>query len=129
MTACLTLGISPRRYCGWEPEKWHEPGTGGRVRVVREPEWDWVDRAIIGAWQHLQTSLCIRCGRPWAAHDTDRPEDYNVGFQTCTATTAIDRAQAKKHVEDAAELKAGRNPERARMWLAWTEQEGPPTFT
>ena len=99
------------------------------MRVVREPEWDWVDRAIIGAWQHLQTTVCTRCGRPWAVHDTDRPEDYNVGYLTCTATIAIDTAQTRKHGEDEADIKAGRNPERARVWTSWTEAEGPPTFT
>lgn len=77
----------------------------------------------------LNRKLCTLCGRPWGAHETDSEDDYNVGWLECTATIAIDKAQAAKHQEDQrkAASSRGHNPDRARQWTAWTNTEGPPS--
>ena len=65
-----------------------------------------------------------------ALHEADQVEDYDAGFFTCTATVALDQAQARRHKEDEqnkAARDAGQNPERSRLWVTWTEAEGPPT--
>ena len=85
-----------------------------------------MDRAIITAWTKLARTACTRCGRPWAIHDSDSEDDYAVGYNTCTASVALDRAQALQHKRDEPDLKQGLNPERARQWATWTDEEGPP---
>lgn len=119
--------MSPRRYAGWEPSTTTSSLPDGRTRTVREPEWDWIDRAIVNAWLSLQRDLCALCGRPLAVHEDDDEGDYDTGYFTCTATLALDKAQARRHEEDAPERKRGHNPERARQWVTWTQAEGPPT--
>lgn len=88
-----------------------------------------MDRHIIRSWHALQHRLCTLCGRPWAVHEADEVDDYSVGFLTCTATKAVDAEQAQYTKRDESAHKAGRNPDRARQWLAWTDDEGPPTTT
>lgn len=97
-------------------------------RTVREPEWDWIDRAIITAWSRLNRQLCTLCGRPWAIHKDDSLDDYFTGHMVCTATAALDAKQAEVAKGDESERKEGRSPERARQWFVWTQAEGMPTF-
>lgn len=136
------MGIPPRRFAGWAP-KTRSRVVDGETVTTTEPEWDWVDRAIVRAWQQLNERLCPQCRRPLSLHraetDTQReqgssdPDDaasrrYNVGFLTCPATLALDRAQADLEDADAAKVKTGRRPDRARTWLTWRDDEQPPTF-
>ena len=62
-------------------------------------------------------------------HDDDHVDDYQVGFLTCTATEAIDAAQAEQHKRDLEAHQQGLNPDHARQWTAWTKAEGPPSTT
>lgn len=115
---------------GWEPATTTRTLARGRQKAVSEPEWDDIDRHIIRSWQALQRRPCLHCGRPLAVHDTDSIEDYHVGYFTCTATAAIDAEQAAQHKRDEADdvaKAAGLNPDRPRLWVAWTDEEGEPT--
>lgn len=66
-----------------------------------------------------------------AIHETDSEDDYRTGFFTCTATAAVDKAQARHHREvderNRVAKDEGWTPGRARQWIAWTDAEGPPT--
>lgn len=116
---------------GWEPITITLSPTDGRTVTWREPEWDYVDVAILNAWADLHDHLCRSCGRPVAIHHHDRIEDYHAGYATCTATEALDQLQAKRDRDapgraDTKAREAGRDPERARTWITWTDAEGPP---
>ena len=116
--------------CGWEPASFTRTLPDGRTMTTREPEWDWIDRAILASWHKLDHQpKCRQCGRPMAVHEHDSEDDYNVGYLTCTATAKLDRVQAEQAKRDEAERDAGRNPDRARQWVTWTDDEGAPTFT
>ena len=104
----------------------YAPIPGGGYRATREPEWDWIDRAIMAAWRRLNAKLCRLCGRPLAVHDTDEPDDYNVGALECTATKRLAEVQAEQAKRDEPERERGLDPDRHRMWVTWTEAEGPP---
>lgn len=84
--------------------------------------------AILTAWMNLQDSLCPKCGRPKALHDTQQPADFNVSFIVCPAMTELDAAQLEQHqsYEDKTLREAGLDPERGRSWFTWTDAEGPP---
>lgn len=103
---------------------------GGFVEVTTDPELDWVDQAILRAWDELNESLCSLCGRPLAVHDDDDPDDYRIAARECAATQALDRFQADPppalKAADERERKAGRDPERSRTYLTYTDREGPP---
>lgn len=137
------MGLSPRRYAGWEPVTRAWTDADGVQRSQREPEWDWVDRAIITAWQRLVDRQCPQCHRPLALHraeadacreqGADDPDyaaslNYGVGYLTCPAVVALDHRQAQQEKADEPARKAGRSPERARTWLTWRTDEGPPSF-
>lgn len=118
--------MSPHRYTGWEPATHTTTNADGSQYTTRDPEWDWIDRGIVNAWTRLTRNACTMCGRPWAVHDTDHVDDYQVGFNTCTATAALDREQALYVQRDEQARKAGRNPDRARQWATWLPSEGAP---
>lgn len=60
--ACVRLGISPRRFGGWEPaiRTWTNPD--GYTVTRREPEWDDVDQAIVLAHLANEDVTCPGCG-------------------------------------------------------------------
>ena len=134
------MGIPPRRLTGWEPAttSWT---LNGATHTTREPEWDWIDRGIIAAWQRLNERLCPQCKRPLslhkqesahhaAAHDPDEAASraYGVAYLTCPATLAIDRAQAQQDKADEPKRRAGLSPDRARTWMSFRADEGLPDF-
>lgn len=137
------MGIPPRRLLGWEPASRTWKARGVR-HTVSEPEWDWIDRAIIREWQRLADRLCPQCGRPLALHraeveaareagahdpDTEASHGYGVAFMTCPATLALDRAQAAAESADEPLRQRGLHPDRARRWLTYTAAEGIPDFS
>lgn len=134
------MGIPPRRLLGWEPasRSWT---VNGVTHTVTEPEWDWVDQAIVCEWLRLNERLCPQCHRPLSLHkaevadhaDTADPNEaaagnYGTGFLTCPATIALDRAQAQVEKSDEPLRKQGLHPDRARNWLTWRHDEGRPIF-
>lgn len=61
MLAILELGISPRRFNGWEPvtRTWT---TGNKTVTRTEPEWDEVDQALVLAHMGNEELRCPGCG-------------------------------------------------------------------
>lgn len=107
----------------------------GETYSRAEPELDWIDVALLGAWADLKTQLCPSCGRPKQMHNGQTSDDYRVGYTTCPAVEALNIEQAAKAAEDEEARKGFDddnpskriNPDRARTWFAWTADEGPPT--
>ena len=64
-----------------------------------------------------------------SVHEQDNEDDYNVGYLTCTATAKLDRVQAEQAQRDESTRRDGRDPDRARQWVTWTDDEGAPSFT
>lgn len=68
-----SLGISVKRFLGWEPTTTvtHEYETGLRVRSTetREAEWDDEQRGWMLALSDLEDQSCPGCGG-WLAHTT-----------------------------------------------------------
>ena len=90
-----------------------------------------MDLDVIRAWGDLNEHICPQCGRPQAVHETDRVGDYHAAFWTCTATQALDEAQAKWDAgphgkTDKTQADRGRHPDRARRWFTYTDAEGLP---
>lgn len=109
---------------------------------------DWVDRMLIIMWLQINERVCPSCGRPLSLHkeevetligkgyardDAERKaaREYHTPYLTCPAAMAIEVARAEKHDDsfDAADRKAGREPESWRTWLTWTDLEGAPDFS
>jgi hypothetical protein len=99
------VGISPRRFDGWEPAEVaeHEYDAAGRlVRSVtrREPEWDDDQRALLLGLAAYEEQVCAGCGG-WLPDTTDRDADdgYTVDAPTrCHRCTAIGHA-AKRYAD------------------------------
>lgn len=119
------------------------PQPDGSTITEREPEWDVWDRTIVREWLRLKERTCPQCGRPLTLHkqETDEAREsgatdpnaaaaghYGVAALVCPATIALDRAQAKQHDKDKAEIEKGLSPDRARHWLTIREDEPQPTF-
>lgn len=132
------MGQSPRRLTGWMPTTTSWTDEEGYTESRAEPEWDWVDVAILTAWQALNERLCDKCGRPLPMHGTQTPADYTADYRECPSVLALDHAQAEQAVADhkrrdeaqkiGDEVGQRLTPERARTWLTWTAEEGEPEY-
>lgn len=82
----------------------------------------------------MQEHLCPQCGRPVSIHKHDHVGDYHAAYTTCTATEALEAAQARfaESAQGKAERKAAADGKpdhaRARRWFTYTDTEGTPTF-
>jgi hypothetical protein len=92
VTAARTLGISLRRFEGWEPTTVYEHDEAGRlVSSTPEPEWDDQQQGWMLALAALEDGLCPICGRPKRiCSDPDSEGRWQVPAPTrCHATTAL----------------------------------------
>lgn len=129
--AARQLGISVRRFDGWEPGETHHlerDGAGDvtRIHVRREPEWDEESRAWLIALAELEAAECRRCGTDLnestsPEHDANNPErvaQYEPNLPiVCHHCAALNRSAKKyRDHDDAAALihTAGLRPRRAR---------------
>ena len=134
----MRLGIPPRRLLGWEPTTTSWTDDDGVTESRPDPEWDWVDVAILAAWEALNERLCDKCGRPLQLHGVQYPADFTADYRECPAVIALDAVQAERGALDDREVEAARKrgdevaarrrPERARTWLTWTADEGEPDY-
>lgn len=98
--AAHRLGISYKRFLGWEPTTVYEYDDSGRMVSSRpEAEWDDAERAWMLALDTWKTDrVCPLCGL--AREVCQAPETefaLDVGLPTrCHVTTAIRRAQAAR---------------------------------
>lgn len=94
------LGISPRRFDGWEPSTVYEYDDAGRlVRSTPESEWSEQDRAWLLALAGYRASLCpCGCGLPaeqTLAHEDDGRRFVVSPPARCRARTALAQKQAE----------------------------------
>lgn len=82
MASAARLGISPRRFRGWEPTTFYEYDDAGRlVSSTPEPEWDDEQRALIEAEQIVRTNTGSN-GEwlPEATSDDADPNNYVMRY-------------------------------------------------
>lgn len=70
MQAATRVGISLRRWAGWEPREVHTPQGDGSVLVTREPEWDDESRDWVLALAQWEDLHCPQCNG-WLPETTD----------------------------------------------------------
>lgn len=102
----MDLGISPRRFDGWEPTErtrfiYDDEGRLSEMITTRDPEWDMTDRAIMMGVKDLHSDLHT-CGQPLSeslryAPGTE-PEgyvkpDYEAKTYFCLACEEVARIQ------------------------------------
>lgn len=111
----VAVGVSPRRYAGWEPVTRYSYDAAGRVAHTRpEPEWDEWDQALVDAWLNWQAGLHT-CGH----HESETADPgvaFVASFTECRACAALQAAQESRAKVDEPALKAGRNPDYPRRW-------------
>lgn len=91
------MGISHKRFLGWEPTTIYTYDDAGRlIESVPEPEWDESQRdAMIALQRYRETEQCPKCGGPkWVCQSAEAESAYEAGDPVrCHITTAILRAQ------------------------------------
>lgn len=95
-----SLGVSLRRYLGWEPTTTTRTGPDGTTITRRtEPEFDDWERALWAALDAYEAGCCPDCGIPHAEglFDADKPLGdrvaWQVGMAQCEPCKAIETAQ------------------------------------
>jgi hypothetical protein len=89
------LGISLKRFHGWEPATAYEFDAGGVLVVSRpEVEWDESEQTVMLALHQYRNSLCPKCGGPLdKCTDPANEMKYTAGLPIrCHATTARGKA-------------------------------------
>jgi hypothetical protein len=118
-----TLGISYKRFQGWEPTTTYEYDDGGRLISSRpEVEWDQTEQdwmLALDTWENDE--LCHLCG--WPKDVCQAPETewaLEVPLPTrCHVTTAIKRAQMARAADG-----GGRHDD-ALVWGARLKDQSP----
>lgn len=121
-----SLGISLRRFWGWEPHTYTHDG-----RTIPEAEYDEWERALWRALEMWEQDRCPGCGQAmsesiWPAKK-DRPH-YRGGFHECSGCLAIEVAQIEQHRLDEQTRKArGKDappiPTNYRKWAAFRDPD------
>lgn len=128
MNTCRELGITVRRYFGWEPRTFTTTINGQTV-TRPEPEWDVWERQLWKALAEYEAGLCPNCRQPLAECliDTNIPESerpvYAAGFLECAACRVLEQTQIRVDRLDAEwakdhEAEAKTNPP-TRMHRVW----------
>lgn len=129
----MNLGISPRRFDGWEPQERTRIIRDDEGRVVelitsREAEWDDSDRGIIYALLDYQADLCPGCGQPMSQYlHKDGEADPHIvpSYTVCTACVAKERGFATQDKRDQMIEKSGGMVYRSsRRWLLIPQDDG-----
>ncbi len=86
-------------------------------------------------WRAFKASqLCSHCGRPWAIHEDEVPDDYETGYLICPAAEQVTKARASYATSPAGEAETervkngGPDPREWRQWIHWSAALGPPEF-
>lgn len=115
------LGISPRRFDGWEPRRYTTVAYDAEGRLSAtvttvEPEWDDEDRALLYALEDYEADLCPGCGHPMSEslHREGVPDpQYQAAYAVCLGCVAKERAQK---AADDADQKLDHPRRAARHW-------------
>ena len=98
------LGVSLRRYLGWEPRITTRTLPDGSTVTQAEPEFDDWERALWAALDAYDTDCCPDCGTPHSIglYDADKPlrdrVAWGAGMVQCEPCRAVETAQ-HKHTE------------------------------
>jgi hypothetical protein len=120
------MGISPRRFDGWEPAQRTKIIRDAEGRVVEmitstEPEWDETDRGVIYALLDYQADLCPSCGLPMSdyLHTEGKPDPpLSSSYAVCVACVAKERIFMTQDKRDQMiERSGGTVYKTARRWL------------
>jgi hypothetical protein len=110
VAAARELGISLKRFDGWEPRQltrvtaWTEDGRPAAWETRTEPEWDPRERGWVLALGLFEAGLCRKCGHHLGettdpANDQDNPETGHAwvadGPDECFACKALHRAEER----------------------------------
>lgn len=112
LTLARTLGVSPRRLLGWEPEERHEHydaegNLTGYTVVTRESEWGDDDRTRLLALAQYENGLHV-CGFHWSLLE-DPTNVFMPEHRVCPVCRGSERYEriqgkadeaAMKHAED-----------------------------
>lgn len=124
-----SLGVSLRRFWGWEATTWRSDDGG---KTVREAEYDEWERALWRAFDNWEQGRCPGCGEPFAESIWDRKDDsrakYRAGYHQCNACLALENAQIKQsNLDDELRKSRGKNadpiPTRHRHWFVERNDE------
>lgn len=108
----VRVGISPRRYAGWEPSTRYRYDEQGRLTHTQpEPELDEWDQALVDEWLNWQAGVHT-CGH----HEDAVGAAYQASFTVCKACQALQKAQEQQSKQDEPARKAGQNPDYPRKW-------------
>ena len=93
MQAAKDLGISLKRFQGWEPrtvvEYQYDNGRVSRTISTTESEWDDTERAWMLALHVYNTDRCQGCGGRWSeTTDPENEDAYTTDAIRCHACTA-----------------------------------------
>lgn len=119
--AATRLGISHRRWSGWEPkevtEHVYEDGRLVRSATTREAEWDGEQRGLVLALLSFEGQSCHGCGG-FLPETTDPDNDgrYKAGYPgRCYRCSAI-KAQQKAYEDQ--------KPESLVLWPVELKRKG-----
>lgn len=108
------LGVSLRRFLGWEPRTITTTRDDGRTVTVREPEFDDWERTIQAAYTDWERGLCRDCGHPLAESlwdpDAEVHPQYRAGFRQCRACEVLEIAAHTQGDLDQRQSKQNRFP-------------------
>lgn len=87
------LGISHRRFMGWEPVTYSEAGN-----TYTEPEFDGWERALWRAYDHWQEGRCPNCGHDleeslWDPKREGPAPRWHASYRQCRACEVLLIAQ------------------------------------
>ena len=114
LTLARTLGVSPRRLLGWEPEERHEHydadgNLTGYTLVTRESEWSDDDRRRLLALAQYEAELHT-CGFHWSLLE-DPDNVFMPQHRVCPVCKGSDRFQRiQDHADHKAAETANGNP-------------------
>lgn len=123
VTAARTLGVSYKRFQGWEPITTYEYDDGGRMVSSRpEVEWDQTEQDWMLALDAYEAEeVCPLCGWPKAvcqARETEMMLEVPLPTR-CHVMTAIGRAK------DARAQQGGGKHDDALSWSARLKPQSP----
>jgi hypothetical protein len=95
--AAVRLGISLKRWSGWEPAATSTTDERGVTTTVTEPEWDDEDRSWVLAWFEYEAQRCPGCGGhlPETTHPDNEAAYVTGPPHRCYRCTALQARQAQ----------------------------------
>lgn len=127
-----SLGVSLRRFNGWEPTTVTTTRPDGTTITTRDPEFDAWERSLWIAFDAWEKQYCPGCGTPYerGLWDNDAEPDkrprWRVGMYRCRPCEVLEQVQSK-HVKA---LEAANHdqpvPTHHLKWFAFEHPEGRP---